>query len=114
MRGPFVSLAVRTPIAVLVVAATAPAFERHFERERRRTQMPQHVVCLLSPQSDKERLLLTAFQTQLDMHNRTHADDKIEFEVGVWRCVGLFAVDEAAAPRCSTCGRTARTSRSAS
>ena len=64
-----------------MIVATAPAFERHFERERRRTQLPQHIVCLLSPQSEKERMLLSAFQAQIDVHNAAHKDSKLEYEV---------------------------------
>jgi hypothetical protein len=67
------------------VDATGPAFARHFQRERQRLAMPATVVCLLSPKSEKENLLLLALRDVVEQHNASAAADDhvplIEFDV---------------------------------
>jgi hypothetical protein len=79
------------------VDATGPAFARHFERERQRLAMPASIVCLLSPKSEKENLLLLALRDVVEQHNaaaasrrRPGAADRVRRahqlqEHGVWR-----------------------------
>ena len=50
--------------------ATAPAFARHFSRERRRLAMPVSIICLLSAKSEKETLLLNAYRKQVEVRLR--------------------------------------------
>jgi endonuclease/exonuclease/phosphatase family metal-dependent hydrolase len=67
------------------VDATGPAFARHFEREHQRLAMPASIVCLLSPKSEKENLLLLALRDVVAQHNAAAtADDQvplIEYDV---------------------------------